>query len=248
MKFDTIIIGGGLSGLIAGIELSKNGQKCLMVSSGQSALHFFSGSLELCGLGEDPFKAMESLEPSHPYQRIGLDNVRSLAGKVQPLFTEVGLNFKGAPDLNHWRVTPLGVLKRAWLTLDEYATIPSDGTMPWKKVAILNIDGFLDFHSSYIAAGLAEKGVETVVNVISMPELEKLRSNPTEMRSTNIAKTLTGELIGTLAARINEYAKDVDAVLMPAVVGLMGSTDVVRLKEKVDLPLHFLATLPPSVP
>ena len=58
----------------------------------------------------------------------------------------------------------------------------------------------------------------------------------------------TGEIIGKLAARINEHAKDVDAVLMPAVVGLAGNADVVRLKEKVDRPLHFLATLPPSVP
>ena len=248
MKFDTIIIGGGLSGLVAGIELSRKGQKCMIVSAGQSALHFFSGSLELCGLEDEPAKAMEQLPQSHPYRKIGLDTALTLAERVKPLFAEVGVNFKGNAERSHWRITPLGVLKRAWLTLDEYASVPSDGLMPWKKVALLNIDGFLDFHTSYIAAGLAEKGVECVVKGISMPELERLRHNPTEMRSTNIAKTLTGEIIGKLAARINEHAKDVDAVLMPAVVGLAGNADVVRLKEKVDRPLHFLATLPPSVP
>ena len=248
MKFDTIIIGGGLSGLTAGIELSRKGQKCLIVSSGQSALHFFSGSLELYGNGTEPFKTMESLGPEHPYSMIGLENVKRLAERVKPFFKEVGIELKGEDGLNHWRITPLGVTKPAWLTLDEYATIPSDGHMPWKKVAILNIDGFLDFHTSYIAAGLEAKGVETVVRGISMPELEKLRQNPTEMRSTNISKTLVGDRINTLAARINEHAKEVDAVLMPAVVGLTGCSDVVRLKEKIDRPLHFIATLPPSVP
>ena len=86
MKFDTIIIGGGLSGLTAGIELSRNGQKCLIVSSGQSALHFFSGSFELYGMDGDPFKAMESLTPQHPYSMIGLEKLRALADGVKPFF------------------------------------------------------------------------------------------------------------------------------------------------------------------
>ncbi|MBQ8838173.1 MAG: FAD-binding protein, partial [Bacteroidales bacterium] len=182
MKFDTIIIGGGLCGLTAGIELSRKGQKCLIVSSGQSALHFFSGSFELCSSAEDPFQAMESLGKGHPYSKIGLENVRSLSSKVKPFFKEVGISMKGIKDANHWRITPLGVLKRAWLTMDEYATVPPEGSMPWKKVALLNVDGFLDFHTSYIAAGLAEQGVETVIKSISMPELDHLRNNPTEMR------------------------------------------------------------------
>ena len=248
MKFDTIIIGGGLSGLTAGIELSRKGQKCLIVSSGQSALHFFSGSFELCALDDDPLKAIRSLDKEHPYSKIGLDNVRSLSAGVKPFFKEVGVLLNGDQERNHLRLTPLGAQKRAWLTLDEYVTLPSDGQMPWKKVAVFNVDGFMDFHTSYIAAALEAKGVQTVVKGISMPELEKLRHNPTEMRSTNIAKTLTGDKINTLAARINEYASDVDAVFLPAVVGLNGCSDVVRLKEKVDRPLHFIATLPPSVP
>ena len=66
MKFDTIIIGGGLCGLTAGIELSRKGQKCLIVSSGQSALHFFSGSFELCSLADDPYQAIATLGEEHP--------------------------------------------------------------------------------------------------------------------------------------------------------------------------------------
>ena len=248
MRFDTIIIGGGLSGLVAGIDLVRKGQKCLIVSSGQSALHFFSGSLELYGTSDEPLKAIASLGPEHPYSKLGVENIEALAARVKPFMAELGLYFRGNTENNHLRLAPLGVMKRAWLTLDEFASFQSAEELPWKKVTLLNVDGFLDFHTSYIAAGLADKGVECSISSISMPQLDKLRENPTEMRSTNISKVLTGDLIGTLAARINEKIDGADAVLMPAVIGLTGCSEVVRLRELVDRPLHFLATLPPSVP
>ena len=109
MKFDTIIIGGGLCGLTAGIELSRKGQKCLIVSSGQSALHFFSGSFELCSLSDNPYDAMSSFDETHPYSRIGIERVRDLAAEVKPFFKEVGITLKGAKDANHWRIINLSV-------------------------------------------------------------------------------------------------------------------------------------------
>ena len=47
MRYDTIIIGGGLSGLTAGITLASAGKRVCIVSAGQSSLHFNSGSFDL---------------------------------------------------------------------------------------------------------------------------------------------------------------------------------------------------------
>ncbi|MBR2399964.1 MAG: glycerol-3-phosphate dehydrogenase subunit GlpB [Alistipes sp.] len=248
MKFDTIIIGGGLSGLMTGIALSKSGQRCLIISSGQSALHFFSGSFELYGCDGNPLKAIAGLNESHPYSKVGALKVEELAERVPAMFGEMGISLVGTHLRNHYRVTPLGFLKPAWLTLEEYARVESAEQMPWRKVAVMNIEGFLDFQPDFVAAGCAKRGVECAVCNISLPELERLRNNPTEMRATNIAKELVGEVLERLAQKINEASADVEAVLLPTVVGLLDKSAIEQLRRMVNKPIHFIATLPPSVP
>lgn len=248
MKFDTIIIGGGLSGLTAGIALSRAGQSCLIISAGQSALHFFSGSFELYGCEGNPLNAIEGLDKSHPYSKLGAEHIGHLAEQVPPFFADMGIELEGCATQNHYRVTPLGVLKPAWLTLSEYLRVENPEQMPWKRVAICDVEGFLDFQPDFLASGLASRGVESVITPISLPELERLRNNPTEMRATNIAKVLVGDTLRALAQKINEACGECEAVLIPTVVGLLDKSATEELTRLVTKPIHFVATLPPSVP
>ena len=88
MKFDSVIIGGGLAGLVCGIRLSKAGRRCAIISSGQSALHFSSGSFDLLGALPDGTPVTAPAEsvaetirnsPEHPYARIGAERFGALA-------------------------------------------------------------------------------------------------------------------------------------------------------------------------
>ena len=95
MKFDTVIIGGGLAGLVAGISLQREGRGTAIVSTGQNALHFFSGSFE--SLQEAP-------------------------QRMTDLFGEAGIRLHYRPGV---RLMPMGTFRESALSLEDVDLFPS---------------------------------------------------------------------------------------------------------------------------
>lgn len=253
MKFDNIIIGGGLSGLTAGITLAAAGRRVAIFSAGQSALQFSSGSMELLNsVGGrpvvSPMKDFDLLPASHPYRRIGQEKWNELVGRVQPLLSDAGIDTTGDSLRNRWRLTPLGKLKPAWLTLDDFATFASPEKMPWRRVALVNITDFQDFYPQFLAAALEKRGVTTEITSVTIPRLEELRRSSTEMRAPTVARLLDSDAIRQIAGRLNVLARDVDALIMPAVVGLRDDRPLTLLRRLVAKPVYFITTMPASVP
>ena len=76
--FDTLIIGGGLSGLTCGIALAKTGRRVAIVSASLSSLQLNGGAMELLGCVDGhevthPLEAIASLPSEHPYKKVGAD-------------------------------------------------------------------------------------------------------------------------------------------------------------------------------
>ena len=95
MRFDTVIVGGGLAGLVAGISLLKAGRKTAIVSTGQNALHFFSG-------------CFESFQEAPP--------------EVLSLFSEAGIRLHYKPGV---RLMPMGTFKESALSLEDVSLFPT---------------------------------------------------------------------------------------------------------------------------
>ena len=258
MKFDTIIIGGGLSGLISGIYLSQRGQRCVIISSGQSALHFSSGSFDLLNNLPDgtsvqkPLDAISELvkqAPTHPYAKLGETKFKELAQQAEEFFKNAGISTQGDHEENHYRVTPMGTLKPTWLTLKNLLISENEKCLPIQHPGIFNITGFLDFYTRFIADEFLKMGAKCSIHSINLPALENLRKNPTEMRSVNIARVFDKqENIEELARILKAESGDCDSIILPAITGLYREDVVDYLRKEINKPIYLLPTLPPSVP
>ncbi len=95
MKFDTLIMGGGLAGMVAGIALQQAGKNTAIVSMGQNALHFFSGTFE---------------------------SLQTPSERLSELFSAAGIRVQYREGV---RLMPLGTFKEAALSLDDIDLFPT---------------------------------------------------------------------------------------------------------------------------
>jgi glycerol-3-phosphate dehydrogenase subunit B len=257
MIFDTVIIGGGLSGLTCGIKLQEAGMKCVIISSGQSALHFSSGSFDLLNTLPDgttvvsPAESLPSLiqlNPLHPYAKIGEKNFTALAAEAKQLLQRAGIVTTGDFNKNSYRITPLAMTKATWLTMNDYISFDDRSSLQWKKIALFSIKGYLDFYPQFFVNKFRKWNLDVHETEIDLKDVERRKRNPSELRSTNIARIFDEEeAINNLINILKRESDDCDVILLPACLGLE-KTDVIKeISSAAGKPVKILATFPPSV-
>ena len=215
MRFDTLIIGGGLAGLTAGISLQEAGQKVAIVSAGQNAMHFFSGNFEDAG---------------------------PVRERAAALLAAAGVRTSGTEGI---QLMPMGKFQPVSLTLEDVTVFQDEHIAD--KALIVNFTGFHDFYVSFIAEALEKAGTACRIRFVRLPEMEHLRTSPSEMRSVNIAR-LMDNLWEKVVTAIRELQGDEDLILLPQVFGLKDASVLDKIRTALPARVAFIGTMPPSVP
>ncbi|WP_323880547.1 glycerol-3-phosphate dehydrogenase subunit GlpB [Aeromonas caviae] len=263
MKFDSIVIGGGMAGLSAALRLAEADQKTLLMASGQSALHFSSGSVDLLESDGDPRAALPAFmaaHPDHPYSKVGMQNIEGSLADLQRHCAEEGLPLM-RQERNHQRLTPIGTLKSTWLSPDTCACM-TDAPAP-DAILLATLEGFRDFHPALAAANLATHArfahSRILTGEIRLPQLAQFSRNPHEFRSADIARLFDKQgpgqqdLLADLAREISRMVQGCGVpgcrhIVLPACLslGLVGPR-LSELERRTGCTIKEVATMPPSL-
>ncbi|MBT3312495.1 MAG: glycerol-3-phosphate dehydrogenase subunit GlpB [Desulfobacterales bacterium] len=261
MNYDCIIIGGGISGLSCGIKCLSEGLSCALISTGMSALHFSSGSIDLLSyypegkVVKSPFKVLEEFtekKPFHPYTKCSTEVIKEAILFFQKETSKEDLQLISNSDKNHFHVTTLGTIKPTFLSQKSVFNNDYMETFPGKtKIALITFKGFRDFYPAIAADNLTKhklfKDSTIITGEVELPEQEGI--NKHEFRSIDIGRIFDSmEYIEQIANSIKVVAGDAEFVGMPAFIGINDFNTIHNnLCEMTGKHIYEIPTLPPSL-
>jgi glycerol-3-phosphate dehydrogenase subunit B len=239
-EYGVIVVGMGLSGLMAAMTAAELGKRVLIVGKGMGRLCLFSNSVDLLApmKGKGVYEAITSWisdHPDHPYAKAGVERIDRALSSFSSLFPPPYAF--SADSAGNWRVpTGAGTYRSTFLlpsTMTSGADIDKGGL-------IVGIEKCRDFSALQAAKGLQVRGVVISLSAIADQSLtpmalSRLMDKPSFRRlfAAEVKRRLGGE----------------SRVGFPAVLGLR---DPARVKEELEnsigAEVFEIPILPPSIP
>jgi glycerol-3-phosphate dehydrogenase subunit B len=257
-RYETIVIGAGLAGLVAACHLARTNRKVLVLAAGTGALVLASGGIDV--LGYQPATSMTPVKnplshwddflaerPEHPYRFVNRAAVANSLAAFQELVNDETLTYKGSPERNWLLPTAVGAVDPTCLA----PTALANGELSQGgRMLIVGFRQLRDFYPALISQNLNEQnlGVEVealTINTPPIPQSQDMNTNPTELAYAFQLPDFRREIIN----RIKSKAKGYDRIGFPAVLGIEDHAGVMAEMERgLDKPVFEIPTLPPSIP
>lgn len=257
-RYETVVIGAGLAGLVAACHLAQADRKVLVVSAGTGALVLASGGIDV--LGYQPADSMTPVKnplgqwddflaerPEHPYRFVDKATLADSLAAFQGLVNNETLTYQGSAERNWLLPTAAGAVHPTCLA----PTALTKGELSQGgRLLIVGFRQLRDFYPALISQNLNEQNLGVEVEALTIdtppiPQSQDMNTNPTELACAFQLQDFRREIIN----RLKNKAKAYDRIGFPAVLGIGDHARVMAEMERgLDRPIFEIPTLPPSIP
>jgi glycerol-3-phosphate dehydrogenase subunit B len=252
---DLLVIGAGLSGLLAGVAARQAGARVRVLATGAGATHWHAGTVDLLGYlpGKrapvmQPFAAMPALfdaRPRHPYALVGDARLRASLSWFSTLTASLGLAYEGAGSEDAALLLPSAAGAARPVYLAPRAQLAGD-MRDERPYLIAGFHALRDFYPQLIAENLRKQGFNA--RAVFLP-IESITGR-SDFSPVHLAQALDApEVVTRLAAALRPWVRPGQRVGLPAILGLERHQQTwAMLQALLDAPVFEIPTLPPSVP
>jgi len=245
MHYDLIVIGMGLSGLMAAKTAVEMGKKTLIIGKGMGSIGLFSNTIDLLGDLPKGVKLKNGLSqwvkshPEHPYSKVGIERLNEALSSFLSLFPEP-YSFRSVNEENALIPTGAGTFRPAYLVP---VTMAAGAFLKEGDGLIAGFKGFKDFFAPYV-------GDQLRCRAITLPISDSFQSTSQGFTATAVARLMEKErLREKMGQEIKHHLHNETRVGFPAVLGIRDPSRVMKhLKEILGVEIFEIPTLPPSIP
>ncbi|MCJ7568617.1 MAG: anaerobic glycerol-3-phosphate dehydrogenase subunit GlpB [Anaerolineales bacterium] len=238
-----IIIGGGLTGLFAGLLAADQGAKVTIAMKGRGGLALSHGCIDVLDRSA-PSRSLSLLPDKHPYQLSGKANLKDAISIFRDLMQKANYSFTGKLSKSMSLLTALGSIKRT-----SYAPsgVARGDLSSGEPITLGRFIGFRDFYPDMIQKQAHTNGVK-ISKVIHLPLLDP--PNLRDAYSTDYALRFEDSSWRAEVIRMwRPLLPGVKRLGLPAILGMHNHCEILdELEDSLGIDIFEIPSLPPSIP
>lgn len=253
-----VVIGAGVAGLTAAIQLATAGLPTTLLTKGTGGLQLSQGTIDVLGYTgsngsstrvAEPLAAITELaaaHPEHPYAAIGADAVRAGVRFVRDL---VGPDLlTGQTDRNLLLPTAVGAVRPTCLV---QPSMLAGQCVDGAAFAIVGLRRLKDFHPDLVAGNLNRTVLDGGGRMKARALFVDVPARPGENDSGGLAYARAFDQAAyraSFADELRPLLAEGEIVGLPAVLGLRDATAWRDLADKLGHPVFEIPLPPPGIP